>query len=96
MSMDQVEKRGTNVSVTFNLQTLEEATGLAELLARQLKEGELHLRLASKARLVIDVPQSGAIRAIPTRKTPHCSGIKFGKMRVHHAMPRASARGIVR
>jgi hypothetical protein len=46
--------------VTFNLQTLEEATGLAEMLARQLKEGELHLRLASKARLVIDVPQSGA------------------------------------
>jgi hypothetical protein len=56
MSIIQVEKRGTNVSVTFNLQTTQEAMGLVELLVIQLKGGELHLRLGSKPRLVIDVP----------------------------------------
>ena len=58
MSIIQVEKRGTNVSVTFNLQTTQEATGLAELLVRQLKGGELHLQLGSEPQLVIDVPQA--------------------------------------
>jgi hypothetical protein len=57
MSIIQVEKRGTNVSVTFNLQTTQEAMGLVEVLVRQLKNGELHLRLGSNRRLVIDVPQ---------------------------------------
>jgi hypothetical protein len=57
MSIIQVEKRGTNVSVTFKLQTTREAMGLVEVLVRQLKNGELHLRLGSNPRLVIDVPQ---------------------------------------
>ena len=92
MSITQAEKRGTNVSVSFNLQTTQEATGLVELLVRQLKDGELHLRLASKARLVIDVPQSGADPCHPHPKEPQLFRNKVWKVPVHPAMSRASAR----
>jgi hypothetical protein len=57
MSIVQVEKRGTTVSVTFNLQTPEQAKELTDLVAAQLREGELHLRIGSKPNLVISVPQ---------------------------------------
>jgi len=71
MSIVQVEKRGTSVSVTFNLQSPQQAAELAEMLEQQLKGGELHLNLGSKPRLVIDVPQD---RAEPV---PSCDGAKI-------------------
>jgi hypothetical protein len=57
MSMVQVAKRGTNVALFFDLESPQEAAAFAELVKGQLKDGELHLRLGSKPRLVIDVPQ---------------------------------------
>ena len=57
MGVVQVEKRGTNVSVTFSLRSPQEAAGFVDLLITQLKDGELHLRLGSKPRLVVEVPQ---------------------------------------
>ena len=59
MSIVQVENRGTTVSVTFSLQTPQQAKELTELIAGQLREGELHLRIGAKAHLVIGVPQGG-------------------------------------
>jgi hypothetical protein len=50
MSIVQVEKRGTIVSVTFSLQTPRDAAAFPDLVVTQLKAGELHLRLDSKPR----------------------------------------------
>ena len=78
MSIVQIEKRGKNVSVIFNLRTPQEATGFAELIASQLKDGELHLQLGSKPRLVIDVPQCLADPSHPPKKSPPDGGEEGG------------------
>jgi hypothetical protein len=57
MSIVQVEKRGTTVSVTFNLQTPQQAKELTDLIAGQLRAGELHLLIGAKPNLMIGVPQ---------------------------------------
>jgi hypothetical protein len=57
MSIVQVKKQGTSVSVTFNLQTSQQAKELTDLIAGQLKEGELHLLIGAKPNLIIGVPQ---------------------------------------
>jgi hypothetical protein len=65
MSIVQVEKQGATVSVTFNLQTPQQAKQLPELIAGQLREGELHLRIGEKSNLVIGVPQGSSFRRPP-------------------------------
>jgi hypothetical protein len=59
MSIVQVENRGATVSVTFSLQTPQQAKELTDLIAGQLRDGELYLRIGGKPHLVIGVPQSG-------------------------------------
>jgi hypothetical protein len=70
MSIVQVEKQGTTVSVTFNLQTPQQAKELTELIAGQLREGELHLRIGAKSNLVIGVPQSSSVSGDRPLSTP--------------------------
>jgi hypothetical protein len=59
MSIVQVEKRETTVSVTFNLQTPQQAKELTDLITGQLREGVLHLLIGAKPNLMIGVPQGG-------------------------------------